>query len=278
VKLAELIVRTKEHGATVDTLCFLMNATRTQIYLLGEIPDSVVKAALKIIAKHKKGTPIAYLLGMAFFDGKEFIVNENVLVPRSDTEFLLEHAEKQFINDVTLRRIAEYKILDLCTGSGILAVCLGYLAKFLKNNNRIENAVITAADISKEALKIAAKNAALHCQNINFMKTDLFAGTDKYDLIVCNPPYVKTGDIGKEDKYILKEPKIALDGGAGGLTYYNRIINEAGGHLLPNGTLMLEIGAEQGGDVIRIAQKAGFGYIKVHKDLSKHDRVVIIRK
>jgi len=148
--------------------------------------------------------PIAYKAKKWFFCGLPFFVNENVLVPRFETEALVAH--------VIASSAKQSSILDLCTGSGCIAVAL---AKQGFN--------VTATDIIN--LKVAKKNARLNKVKIKFIQSDLFTGA--FDIIVCNPPYIKTSDIGKHDKSILHEPRIALDGGTDGLDFYRKIIPQA---------------------------------------------------
>lgn len=185
--------------------------------------------------------PIAYTARKWFFCGLPFYVDENVLVPRFDTEILVEIASSH-----APRKDAP--VLDLCTGSGCIAVALA--KKGFKN--------ITAADISKAALKVARKNARVHKTEIRFVQSDLFAGVEgKFDIIVCNPPYIKTDEIGKYDASILHEPRIALDGGADGLDFYRRIVKEA--PLNKDGLLFLEVGdKEQAQEVKSLLQDALF--------------------
>ena len=122
------------------------------------------------------------------------------------------------------------------------------------------------------------KNATLHCADVKFVQSDLFNEIhDKFDLIVCNPPYVRTADIGVEDKWVLKEPHIALDGGIDGLYFYRRILATAKNHLQANGMIIFEIGCDQASALEQIALENGYHSIKVYKDLANRDRVVTIR-
>ena len=164
----------------------------------------------------------------------QFIVNENVLIPRADTEILVEEAIKLIQS--------KNHILEMCTGSGAIAISL---AKYIKNVN------ITATDISKEALEIAKQNAKklLKKQDIEFIQSDMFENVkNKYNIIISNPPYIKTEEI-KEYK-LQYEPKLALDGGEDGLRFYRKIIQEGIKHLKPEGIMLLEIGYNQKREVI----------------------------
>lgn len=205
-----------------------------------------------------KNYPIAYKAKKWFFCGLPFYVNVNVLVPRIDTEILVQEVVKK----------AEHKvlnILDLCTGSGCIAIAL---AKQTKSS-------IHASDICNKALRVAKKNAKIHNVKINFFQSDMLKNAvELFDIIVCNPPYIKTDEIGKYDKSILYEPQIALDGGTDGLDMYRRIIASAPGYLTPNGQIFFEIGDKQQADQVKtLLQQNGFYDIQIIKD-----RVVIANR
>jgi len=201
-------------------------------------------------------TTSAYLLGKTKFYGLDLRVNRDVLVPRFETEVLV---------DEVLKHARDKQILDLCTGSGAIAISLS------KNSN----AKVTAADISKEALTIARTNALLHNVEIEFIHSDMFTNAvGKFDVIVSNPPYVRTTDIGIEDPQTLKEPRIALDGGTDGLNFYRVIAERAGEYLTSGGMLFLEIGYDQGDDVEELLRSHKWSNIEIIKDKGGRDRVV----
>lgn len=202
--------------------------------------------------------PIAYKAGWWFFCGLPFFVNKHVLVPRMDTQDLVHEAAKK-------AKQQALNILDLCTGSGCIAIAL---AKQTKAN-------IYASDISKKALGVAKKNAKFNEAKINFYQSDLFEKVpEQFDIIVCNPPYIKTNEIGKHDKSILHEPQNALDGGADGLNFYRQIIADASDHLVPNGWLFFEIGDKvQAEEVKSLLQGASFNDITI-----KGERVIYARQ
>ncbi len=279
MKLAQLIAQTGEHEAAIQVLCHLLEAERTNVFLIKDIDDSVAKKAIKIIEAYKKGTPLAYLLGSTYFYNRKFLVTSDVLVPRHDTEVLVELAEKKIIADSVIgNEHAPYRILDLCCGSGIVGISLAYLCEWMCQNQHDLTYEITAADYSEAALEVAVKNAALHNVDLNFVHSNLFDDIrGQFDLIVCNPPYVRTNDIGVEDKRILKEPRMALDGGLDGLYYYRRILATARKNLYANSMIIFEIGYDQAAAVEEIALKYGYHSVKVYKDLANHDRVVTIR-
>ncbi|MCM1404692.1 MAG: peptide chain release factor N(5)-glutamine methyltransferase [Prevotella sp.] len=279
MKLAQLIAQTGEHEAAIQVLCHLLEAERTNVFLVKDINDTVAKKAIQIIEAYKKGTPLAYLLGSTYFYNRKFLVTPDVLVPRHDTEVLVELAEKKIIADSVIgHEHIPYRILDLCCGSGIVGISLAYLCDWLCQRQHDLMFEITAADYSETALQIAVKNATLHQADLNFVHSNLLEDIrGQYDLIVCNPPYVRTTDIGVEDKRILKEPRMALDGGLDGLYYYRRILATARKNLYADSMIIFEIGYDQAAAVEEIALNYGYHSVKVYKDLAKHDRVVTIR-
>ncbi len=279
MKLAQLIAQTGEHEAAIQVLCHLLEAKRTNVFLIKDISDDVAQKAIEIIEQYKKGTPLAYLLGSTYFDNRKFFVTPDVLVPRHDTEVLVELAEKKIIADSVIgNEHLPYRILDLCCGSGIVGISLAYLCDYLCERHHDLAYEIVAADYSEAALEVAAKNAAFHNADVNFVHSNLFDDIrGQFDLIVCNPPYVRTNDIGVEDKRILKEPRMALDGGLDGLYYYRRILATARKNLYANSMIIFEIGYDQAAAVEEIALKYGYHSVKVYKDLANHDRVITIR-
>ena len=224
--------------------------------------------------KFKDGTdklceniPLQYIINKQEFMGLEFYIDENVLIPQPDTEVLVE----EVIN--ILRNEKKEKILDLCTGSGAIGISIA------KN---IENIKVTLSDISKNALNVAKKNCnkILNNNKINIVESDLFEKiNDKFDIIVSNPPYIKSKIIQTLDKEVQNEPLLALDGGEDGLKIYRRIINEAYKYLNSDGYLCLEIGYDQKDEVIDLINNSG-KYIEIYskKDLSKNDRIIVCKK
>lgn len=234
--------------------------------------------AASVLKRRIAGEPIDYILGKTEFMGLQFKVTADVFVPRPETEVLVE---------VVLKYAKEYslpgslgnmlndnlEILDLCAGSGCIAVSL---AKVLPGAN------ITAIDISEAALKIARQNAVLNDVKINFLRGDLFAAyklrTKSYELIVSNPPYIATMEIKKLQPEINYEPPIALDGGGDGLDFYKKIIKESPCYLKENGFLIMEMGFKQCQEIKNIFQKSSrFEIIEIIRDYNKIDRVIVAR-
>lgn len=194
--------------------------------------------------------------------GLSFHVNSNVLIPRQDTETLVEEALKVVKPGM--------KVLDMCTGSGCIIISI------LKNVPEIEG---LGVDISKQALIVAKENAGSNEVAVEFERSNLFEKiTDKFDVIVSNPPYIPTDDIlGLMPEVANFEPREALDGSADGLEFYRRIIKDSREHLKENGWILFEIGCDQGAAVSEMLDYAGFKEIRVIKDLARNDRVVIGR-
>ncbi len=203
--------------------------------------------------------PLQYITGEQEFMGLSFAVNPHVLIPRQDTEILVEEAQK--------RIHAGMDALDLCTGSGCIIVSLSKYAPIHA----------AASDISAQALKTAKENAKRHGVTVDFKESDLFEGiTSRYDIIVSNPPYIPTEEIKTLMPEVREfEPFLALDGKEDGLFFYRKIIREANSHLKPDGFLLLEIGCGQGKDVACLMEAEGYKEITIRKDLSGLDRIVI---
>ena len=230
---------------------------------------NVVSKYKELVEKISKGIPIQYLINKQEFMGTDFFVNENVLIPQPDTEILVEE-----VINICNNKNDNTNILDLCTGSGAIGISI--LENTLNTN-------ITLSDISRKALDVAninIKNIGLKRDKIKTIQSDLFSNIkDKYDIIVSNPPYIKTSIIKNLEKEVQNEPKIALDGGEDGLRFYRQIINEAYNHLNKNGYLCLEIGYNQKEEVIDlIEQSKNYDNIYSKKDLANNDRVIICQK
>lgn len=234
-------------------------------------------------------TPVQYVMGQTEFCGLDIKVNEDVLIPRPETEMLVDIAV-----DLSYElRVTGYwlRILDLCTGSGCVAIALMVRLSspsiLSKAEGRVEGLTksvstckITASDISERALALAAENAKRHrAERIEFIKSDLFNDLkDPFDMIVSNPPYISGPEFAGLQEEVLKEPRIALYGGEDGLDFYRRIFNAAGKFLNDGGHLIVEIGYGQAGAVKDICEKVeGFRVVDIKKDRSGIYRVIVAR-
>lgn len=216
------------------------------------------------IEKRSQRIPLQQIIGSREFMGMEFYVNEHVLIPRQDTETLVELVLKDY-------KGMKPVILDMCTGSGCIAISLARLGGF---------DYVTGVDISKEALKVAEKNAEnlLGQGRITFMESDLFVSLEeqkKFDVIVSNPPYIPTKIIeGLEPEVRDFEPMLALDGKEDGLYFYRRLADEGRRYINAGGAVYFEIGYDQAEAVSDLLREAGFAEIRVIKDAAGLNRVV----
>lgn len=266
--------------------CYMMDIPFSKIILEYQevLQDRLCDKYFELIDRRSKGEPVQYIMGSQEFMGLEFIVNENVLIPRQDTETLVEDA-LEIINTGTLRgedmdvKRKEWDILDLCTGSGAIGVSLARIA------NKVN---VTCSDISEGAIKVAKENAQKHgvAKSVKFEQGDLFKPfskhfrKQKFDMIISNPPYIKSSVIPTLQKEVCEhEPISALDGGESGLDFYERIVSGVGSHLRKSGVLLLEIGHDQGEAVSGLLSRNGeFTSIRVLKDLANRDRIVFAKK
>lgn len=249
-----------------------LNKSKNDIYIhledielereeLEKITDMIEKVYLENI-------PLQYVLGKQNFFKEEYIVNENVLIPRQDTEILVETA----ISYISKNKY-QY-MLDMCTGSGCVGISIA-------NNSEIKK--IDLVDISKKALEVAKKNICLNGvkKEISTINSDLFSNLDpkinKYDIIVSNPPYIKKKDLEKLESNVKKEPILALDGGEDGMYFYDKILDNAREYLNSNSLVIFEIGYDEKEDIMRIIKKhEEYSFKECIKDLSGLDRVVVI--
>ena len=246
------------------------------------LQDNQCEAYFELIGRRAGGEPFQYITGTQEFMGFTFHVNPSVLIPRQDTETMVEDAV-ELITKGSLRG-EEYakasaikEVLDLCCGSGAIGISLAKLCPKVK---------VTCSDISGEAVKTARGNAAaLGCRSVKFEEGDMFApfsgklGKKKFDMIISNPPYIASHVIPSLQGEVKDhEPMGALDGGADGLDFYRRIAEEAAAYLQKNGLLMLEIGCDQGGTVPELIENSGrFKDIRCLKDLAGKDRIIAAR-
>jgi release factor glutamine methyltransferase len=251
-------------SANLDAALLLAHSTgqtKTQIFVAR--PDEFfsefeLNTFSDLIEKRAKHTPVAYLTGKCEFMGLEFEVNKHVLIPRPETELLAENA-MLYKNAKT--------VLELCTGSGCVAVSLSKLTNF----------EIDASDISLKVLGIAKINAAKHNASVKFFQSDMFHDlpNKRYDMILANPPYIAKKEIERLPISVKKfEPTSSLDGGEDGLFFYSRIVDRAADFLNAKGVIMLEIGYDQAEAVKGLLAK-DFENVQIKKDLSGRDRLVI---
>ena len=247
----------------LDLVHFLMDRLRP----LSEQDEQVqeqIRTYRGMIAKRASRIPLQQILGSQEFMGLDFFVNEHVLIPRQDTETLVELVLQE-------QPDPEKKLLDLCTGSGCIAISLAVKGGYES---------VTATDLSEEALKVAERNAKTHQKKIIFRQGDLFSALPRteagtFDIITSNPPYIPTAVIATLEPEVREhEPMMALDGTEDGLRFYRQIAQEAGTWLKPGGAIYLEIGYDQGEAVSGLLREAGFDKVRVVKDLPGKDRVV----
>jgi release factor glutamine methyltransferase len=214
----------------------------------------------EVLALRGSHIPLQHITKEQEFMGLPFKVNEHVLIPRQDTEILVE----EVLKDIT----GEMSVLDMCTGSGCIIISLKHYKDKIK---------ATGVDISSEALKIAKENASLNRCEVQWIESNLFEKVEEtFDVIVSNPPYIPTRDIENLAKEVrLHDPMIALDGLEDGLHFYREITKNALRHLKPNGLLCFEIGHDQGEAVSMLMKDSGFVNVRIEKDLAGLDRVVI---
>ncbi|MCR5715563.1 MAG: peptide chain release factor N(5)-glutamine methyltransferase [Lachnospiraceae bacterium] len=261
----EALTKAQVPDAKVDAYLLLeafCETNRTELYAHGDKEVEADKETVyrEMIARRCERIPLQHLLGYTEFMGLRFAVSSDVLCPRPDTEILVEEAMR-YLHD-------GYRILDVCTGSGCILLSLLHYSN---------DCVGVGVDLSEEALAVACKNREALGIEATFQKSDLFAQVDGlFEMIVSNPPYIKSAEI----KTLMPEvrdhePRMALDGAADGLFFYQKIIPEAREHLCGGGMLFLEIGADQGSDVRALMEAHGYRDVEVIRDLAGLDRVVL---
>ena len=227
-----------------------------------ELSNENKKQLLESIEKIKKGYPLQYITHYQEFMGIKFEVNENVLIPQPDTEVLVEKTIKIVQKCYPKEDNRNIKILDLCTGSGAIAISL---KKYLPSVQ------VFASDISKKALEIAKTNAKKNDVQIKLIESNMFENiNEKFDIVVSNPPYIKTDEITKLSNQVQNEPRLALDGGKDGLDFYRIIQKNIKNYLYENGILLMEIGYDQGQAVASMFKNS-----KLVKDYAGKDRVIM---
>ena len=240
--------------------------TRTDIIAYGtrEIDSEKLTLLNSLINRRLEGEPLQYILGSWSFCGFDFFVGEGVLIPRDDTEVVVNLC-LQF-----LKNRQSKKTLDLCSGSGAIAIAL----------SKIANAEVTGVELSDTAFEYLIKNISHNKADVNAVKGDILKcytnfEDDTYDLIVSNPPYIKSDDIPHLQKEVLKEPLMALDGGKSGFDFYEQIIKFWTSKLKSGGALAFELGEEQADYVKTLMEQAGFTDIKTELDFGNTQRAII---
>ena len=244
----------------------IMGCNIHTLYLRGQMPisDSEEYRMREILRRRSKGEPLAYILKERWFMGMRFKVTPDVLIPRQETEILAETAVHLIRDEVF------GAALDLCTGSGCIAVSLA----------RYTRAKITASDISEQALEVARHNARINGVTVAYIASDLFMQIEgTFDLITANPPYVSPQELKALAREVRDfEPRLALKAEQDGLEFYCRIIGEAPAYLKSNGALVLEIGEKQAPPVTKLLADNEFDRIRIIKDYSGLDRIVVARR
>ena len=269
-----------------ELYCYMEGLDRTGLMMAWQrtLQDNQCEAYFRLVEERASRVPLQHITGTQEFMGLPFLVNADVLIPRQDTETMVEDALEllksgslrgnAYAEEKTFRGSVE--VLDLCCGSGTIGISIAKLDPSAK---------VTCADISAKALEVAKMNAQAHgCTGVKFVESDLFAAADfhgrfgkgKYQLIISNPPYIKHEVIDTlEPEVRAHEPMLALDGGPDGLDFYRRIAQEAPDHLKKNGVLMMEIGYDQKDAVKALLRESGrFEKIIGLTDLTGKDRIV----
>lgn len=263
----------KEQGITeysIDAwylLEYVTGITKASYYAkpCRELTEEQARRYRNCIEKRSRKIPLQHITGEQEFMGYTFRVNEHVLIPRQDTEILVEEALKKIGSGM--------HILDMCTGSGCILLSL---LKMKQERYSVRDLKGTGVDVSEEALKVAKENAKHLSVEAVFLQSDLFTQVEGvYDVIVSNPPYIETGVIEElQEEVRLHDPYIALDGKEDGLFFYRKIIKESIAYIKRGGWILFEIGYDQAEAVAELLKKSGYGQVSVKKDLAGLDRVV----
>lgn len=269
----EKLQKASDLDATVDAWLLteeVLGITRAQYFINPQrlVNKDDADKFFKFIDMRCNKIPLQHIIGKQEFMGLSFNVNEDVLIPRQDTELLVESVLNYLKQNIQGKKV---KVLDMCTGSGCIAISIKKLA---------ENVDVTAVDLSQNALKVAIDNAKQLDAKVTFIESDLFENVSgKYDIIVSNPPYIRKSDIETLMEEVKNhEPMMALDGDEDGLIFYKKISEKLNEYLSDDGMIFYEIGYDQGKTVPDILKQYNFKDINVYKDLSGNDRVVIARK
>lgn len=253
-------------------LSYILKVDKVYIYTHGqeEVEKSVEVEFLRLVKKRSENYPMAYILGKKEFMGLDFFVEEGVLIPRPDTEIMIEYIIEYVKKN---HKDEEIDILDIGSGSGAIGLSLGFF---------LPHARVWGIDIDPLAIKLSNKNReSLKLENVDFFQGDLFKALEeglhkKFHIIASNPPYIKREDISNLQRDVRDfEPLRALDGGIDGLDFYRRISLDARDYLRDQGLLIYEIGYDQGQGVKDILEVNGFSQVDILKDIQGHDRIVV---
>jgi len=260
-------------------LAHTLDCSRMSLYTQYEkVPSEEQLTKFRELVKQRANqVPVAYLIGKAWFFSLEFAVTRDVLIPRPDTEtlveFVIQHARQR--PEWSQPGEAGPAILDLCTGSGAIAISLA---------KRLPTAMVTATDISAKALAVARGNAEMHkgVDRVTLLEGDLFEPLDSmpaptlFHVIAANPPYIPTAEIAGLPATVRDhEPRLALDGGTDGMAFHRRILDGAKGHLHPGGLLIMEMQFDQGPGLQAAYVAAGMSNVRVVRDATGHTRCVV---
>lgn len=245
---------------------FGMNKLKIILHGNEKLPENLIDKLDEVIAKRKKGIPIQYILGEWNFRNLRFKVGEGVLVPRDDTNILI---------DVSVKFLNSKKnpcVIDLCSGSGCVAISI-------ERELKLKNTEIFGVELSKKAFEYFKSNAEINRSNVKAINGDILKiysefCDDKFDAIVSNPPYIRTDEISKLQKEVKFEPSMALDGGKDGLCFYKNICKNWIPKLKVGGMIAYEIGFGQENEIKKFMEESGIGCIKFYKDINNIIRVV----
>ncbi|MDR3178599.1 MAG: peptide chain release factor N(5)-glutamine methyltransferase [Oscillospiraceae bacterium] len=252
---------------SILNFCFKIDRLGFIEHRFEEISQEKAKHFLKLVLNRAKGKPLQYILGEWEFMNKNFFINEGVLIPREETEILVNYSFEK------IKNLKSPCILELCAGSGIVSIILKL---------QIKTAEITAIEISEKAICCMKKNLDFYkIKDVKILKLDVLRENinklDHFDLLVCNPPYIPTSDIKHLSKEVKNEPIIALDGGKDGLKFYRAIAENWSKTLKKSGSLTVEIGINQSEEVCEIFHSHGFKTCVV-KDFNDVKRIVCAEK
>ena len=258
-KVKAIVNKKGENDADAEWIVsIVLGVKRSEIGDLTAVTREQSERALEIAKKRAEGVPLWYIIGETEFYGYKIKVNENVLIPRPETEELCYNALKEITENST--------VLDMCTGSGAIAIAI----------NKQSGAQVTAVDVSEKALEVAKENAIINGASVEFVLSDAFTNLDKkYDFILSNPPYIKTGDLASLQEEVKREPSLALDGGKDGLNFYRILSENAHKFLNFGGTIFMEIGINQDEEVIKLFLENGnYKSANAIKDINGINRII----